>query len=55
MRKWQCATCGPVYGGTKGWSEEGIEAGTYWKDMSEDWLRSDCDVGKLDFEMIETG
>ncbi|MCR7945828.1 rubredoxin, partial [Pseudomonas aeruginosa] len=34
---------------------EGIEAGTRWEDVPEDWLCPDCGVGKLDFEMIEIG
>ncbi len=53
MKKWQCVVCGLIYDEAKGWPEEGIEAGTRWEDVPEDWLCPDCGVGKLDFEMIE--
>ena len=55
MKKWQCVVCGLIYDEAKGWPEEGLEAGTRWEDVPEDWLCPDCGVGKLDFEMIEIG
>ena len=55
MKKWQCVVCGLIYDEAKGWPEEGIEAGTRWEDVPEDWLCPDCGVGKLDFEMSEEG
>lgn len=37
MKKWQCVVCGLIYDEVKGWPEEGIEAGTRWEDVPEDW------------------
>ena len=31
----------------------GIEPGTAWEDVPEDWLCPECGVGKEDFDMIE--
>lgn len=53
MKKWECIVCGWVYDEAKGWPEDGIEPGTRWEDVPEDWLCPDCGVGKEDFEMIE--
>ena len=33
--------------------EDGIEPGTRWEDVPEDWLCPECGVGKEDFDMIE--
>ena len=53
MKKWQCVVCGLVYDEAEGWPEDGIEPGTAWDDVPEDWVCPDCGVGKEDFEMIE--
>ena len=53
MRKWQCIICGFVYDEEKGLPAEGINAGTPWEDIPNDWQCPDCGTGKSDFEMIE--
>ena len=53
MSKWECIVCGLVYDEKVGWPEEGIEPGTKWEDVPEDWLCPDCGVGKEDFELLE--
>lgn len=53
MSLWECIVCGWVYDESKGWPEDGIEPGTKWDDVPEDWLCPDCGVGKDDFELIE--
>jgi rubredoxin len=53
MKKWQCVVCGWIYDEAKGWPEDGIEPGTLWEDVPDDWVCPDCGVGKEDFEMIE--
>lgn len=53
MKKWQCVVCGLIYDEAEGWPEDGIEPGTAWDDVPEDWVCPDCGVGKEDFEMIE--
>ena len=34
-------------------SEEGIEPGTRWEDVPDDWVCPECGVGKEDFDMME--
>jgi rubredoxin---NAD+ reductase len=53
MKKWLCIICGLIYDEAKGWPSDGIQAGTRWEDVPEDWICPDCGVGKADFEMIE--
>jgi len=51
-KKWQCIVCGLIYDEALGWPDDGINPGTAWQDVPEDWLCPDCGVGKDDFEMI---
>lgn len=53
MKKWQCVVCGFIYDEAEGWPDDGIQPGTAWEDVPEDWECPDCGVGKEDFEMIE--
>lgn len=53
MKKYMCLLCGFIYDEAKGWPEDGIEAGTRWEDVPEDWLCPDCGASKIDFEMVE--
>lgn len=54
-RKWQCIVCGYIYDEAEGWPDDGIEPGTRWEDVPEDWMCPECGVGKDDFEMILVG
>ncbi|MFV8783151.1 FAD-dependent oxidoreductase [Microbulbifer sp. SA54] len=49
---WECLVCGWVYDEAKGSPEDGIEPGTRWEQVPDDWLCPDCGVGKQDFEMV---
>ena len=53
MKKWECIICGLIYDEAEGWPEDGIEPGTRWDDVPDDWICPDCGVNKDDFEMIE--
>tara|TARA_B100002019_G_C20880182_1_gene408319 strand:- start:107 stop:427 length:321 start_codon:yes stop_codon:yes gene_type:complete len=53
MKKWECVVCGFIYDEEEGLPEEGIEPGTKWDDIPDDWVCPDCGVGKEDFEMVE--
>ncbi|NIB41396.1 rubredoxin [Pseudomaricurvus alkylphenolicus] len=53
MKVLQCETCGFVYSEEAGLPEEGIEPGTPWDQVPEDWLCPDCGMGKSDFHMVE--
>ena len=53
MKTYMCVVCGYVYDESKGAPDEGIEPGTRWEAVPEDWVCPDCGVGKEDFEMME--
>lgn len=52
-KKYICLMCGFVYDEAQGWPEDGIEAGTRWEDVPDDWFCPDCGATKSDFEMVE--
>ena len=37
-----CVQCGFEYDEAKGWPEDGIEPGTRWEDIPDDWSCPDC-------------
>ena len=53
MKKYKCNMCGWVYDEAKGASDDGIEPGTAWKDIPDDWACPVCGSGKEDFDMVE--
>ncbi|MCH9643878.1 MAG: rubredoxin [Gammaproteobacteria bacterium] len=53
-KRYTCLLCGFVYDEEKGWPDDGIEPGTRWEDVSDDWCCPDCGAMKDDFEMVET-
>ena len=38
FKKWECIVCGWIYDEELGWPDDGIEPGTRWEDISDDWL-----------------
>jgi rubredoxin len=52
-KKYFCLVCGYIYNEEDGWPDDGIEPGTAWADVPDDWLCPDCGAGKEDFEMVE--
>ncbi|ODB84202.1 rubredoxin [Candidatus Thiodiazotropha endoloripes] len=53
MKKYQCIVCGFIYDEAEGLPEEGIAAGTRWREIPDDWECPECGVSKADFEMVE--
>ncbi len=53
FKSWICVVCGFIYHEAEGWPEEGIEPGTLWADVPEDWSCPDCGVSKADFEVLD--
>lgn len=53
MCVWECQVCGFIYDERRGWPEDGIEPGTKWEDIPEDWTCPECGVAKSDFVMRE--
>ncbi|NLM72601.1 MAG: rubredoxin [Clostridiaceae bacterium] len=50
MDKWVCTVCGYIYDPAVGDPDAGIEPGTPFEDLPEDWVCPDCGVGKDMFE-----
>ena len=50
-KKWECVVCGWIYDEEQGLPEEGIEPGTAWDDIPDDWVCPDCGATKDDFEL----
>ena len=53
MKKYICTVCDWVYDPEIGDPEGGIEPGTAFEDIPEDWVCPVCGVGKDDFELLE--
>ncbi len=53
MKKWMCVNCGYIYDQEAGDPTGGIEPGTRWEDIPDNWTCPDCGAAKDDFEMVE--
>lgn len=53
MKRYLCLICGLIYDEADGWPDDGIEPGTKWENVPENWACPDCGAGKEDFDMIE--
>jgi rubredoxin len=52
MEKWECTACGYVYDPEKGDPDNGINPGTSFEDLPEDWTCPQCGVTKDFFQKI---
>jgi rubredoxin len=53
MQKYVCDACGWVYDPAKGDPENGVEPGTAFDDIPDDWVCPVCGVGKDGFSPQE--
>ncbi len=53
VNKYECTVCGYIYDPAKGDPDGGIEPGTAFEDIPDDWVCPVCGVGKEDFEKVE--
>jgi len=53
MEKFVCEVCDWVYDPAVGDPENGIEPGTSFADLPDDWVCPVCGVGKDQFEPVE--
>lgn len=53
MKKYQCIVCGLVYDPVEGDPDSGIEPGTSFEDIPDDWECPVCGVTKEDFEPLD--
>ena len=52
-KKYQCTICGFIYNPEEGDPHAGIEPGTAFEDIPDDWTCPICGVSKKDFMMID--
>ncbi len=53
MDKYVCSVCGYVYDPEQGDPDAGVEPGTPWEEVPENWECPLCGVGKDEFEKEE--
>lgn len=53
MEKWKCTLCGYIYDPSKGDPESGVQPGTAFEDLPDDWVCPECGVGKDMFEPVD--
>ena len=51
MEKYVCDVCGYVYDPAIGDAENGVEPGTAFADLPDDWVCPECSVEKDDFSL----
>lgn len=52
MEKWQCIVCGYVYDPEKGDPANGVDPGTSFEDVPDDWICPECGAPKDQFEKM---
>ncbi len=53
MEKWVCSVCGYVYDPEAGDPDNGVEPGTSFEDLPDDWVCPVCGADKELFEKEE--
>lgn len=53
MKRYKCEVCGYIYDPELGDTEGGVEPGTSFEDLSDEWLCPLCSEGKSVFVMID--
>jgi rubredoxin len=53
MEKWRCTICGYVYDPDKGDPDNGVEPGTVFDELPEDWVCPECGAPRDQFERVE--
>jgi rubredoxin len=53
MQKWECTVCGYIYDPAVGDPDGGVEPGTAFEDIPDDWVCPECGVTKDMFEPYE--
>ena len=52
MLKFKCNLCGYIYDPEEGDPENGVEPGTAFKDLPDDWVCPICGAEKSDFSPV---
>jgi rubredoxin len=52
MKKYRCTVCGYIYDPAKGDPADGVEPGTAFEELPDDWVCPECGAPKSDFEPV---
>jgi rubredoxin len=52
MKKYKCQLCSYIYDPAKGDPENGVEPGTAFEDLSDDWVCPECGADKENFAAL---
>ena len=52
MEKWECTACGYIYDPDRGDPENGVNPGTSFDDLPDDWVCPQCGVSKEFFQKM---
>jgi rubredoxin len=53
MEKWECLVCGYIYDPQKGDPDNGVDPGTAFTDLPDDWVCPVCGASKDQFKKKE--
>lgn len=53
MERYRCAVCGYIYDPERGAPDSGIEPGTPFRELPDDWVCLECGASKEMFEKVE--
>ena len=53
MKKYVCDVCGYIYDPEEGDPDNGVDAGTAWENVPEDWVCPACGAPKDQFSPID--
>ena len=53
MKKYKCLICGYIYDPAVGDPDNGVEAGTAFENLPDDWVCPECGAAKDEFEPLE--
>jgi len=53
MNKWQCTVCDYIYDPELGEPDDGIEPGTPFADLPDDWVCPECGAAKDQFVELD--
>lgn len=53
MEKWECTVCGYIYDPERGDPDNGVEPGTPFEKLPEDWSCPVCGAPKDQFEKVQ--
>jgi len=52
LKKWECMVCGYIYDPDKGDPDNGVEPGTKFEDVPDDWVCPVCGASKDQFKKL---